>query len=310
MDGLIVVDKPVGPTSHDVVARMRRVLGERRIGHTGTLDPAASGVLPLVVGRATRLARFFDRDLKAYEAEIRLGIETDTYDATGQPCGAAHKGPLPGRPAVDEALDGFRGTFHQHPPPFSAKKIDGRRSYALARAARRAGAASDDVRPVPAAVTVTIHSLQLISMDGEYLRVQLHCTAGFYVRSLAHDLGQRLGIGAHLSGLRRTRSGDLTEDDAHPLESIASRREAAVEALVPMAQMLPRLAAVQLTGPGAARAVRGRDLGPDDVARWVTEGPTLEGTLRHIRLIDERGDLVGIGAEISGGLLHPFVVLG
>src|SRR5688572_16812590 len=115
MDGLIVVDKPVGPTSHDVVARMRRVLGERRIGHTGSLDPAASGVLPLVVGRATRLARFFDRDLKAYEAEIRLGIETDTYDATGQPCGAAHKGPLQRRPAVDEALEGFRGTFHQHP---------------------------------------------------------------------------------------------------------------------------------------------------------------------------------------------------
>src|SRR5438309_6499757 len=126
MDGLLVVDKPSGPTSHDVVARMRRILRERRIGHTGTLDPAATGVLPLVVGRATRLARFLSASDKTYEAAIRLGISTDTCDAQGGPVGAAHQGPWPSRDEIDRALDAFRGQFLQHPPAFSAKKIAGR----------------------------------------------------------------------------------------------------------------------------------------------------------------------------------------
>ena len=156
MDGLLVIDKPVGPTSHDVVARARRVLRERRIGHTGTLDPMASGVLPLVVGRATRLARFFDRDLKRYEAEIRLGVETDTYDAAGRPTRPPYEGPLPERDAVERALDAFRGTFLQQPPPYSAKKIAGRRSYSLARAARHAAATgqpgTESPPPTPEAV--------------------------------------------------------------------------------------------------------------------------------------------------------------
>jgi tRNA pseudouridine55 synthase len=312
MDGLIVVDKPVGPTSHDVVARMRRVLGERRIGHTGTLDPAASGVLPLVIGRATRLARFFDRDVKTYDAEIRLGIATDTYDATGQPTHAAYVGPLPGRDAVDAALAEFHGTFEQQPPPFSAKKIDGRRSYALARAHRvaTAGLSVDAAPLVPKAVPVTVHSLQLVSIGGECIRIRLDCTAGFYVRSLAHDLGQQLGTGAHLLSLRRTRSGDLTEGDAVRFESIASSRAAAVAALVPMARMLPRLAAVQLTGPGAVRAIHGRDLEATDVARWVAEGPSRGGAPRNVRLLNETGDLLGIGSDAADGLLHPFVILG
>ena len=314
MDGLIVVDKPVGPTSHDVVARMRRVLGERRIGHTGTLDPAASGVLPLVIGRATRLARFFDRDVKSYEAEIRLGIETDTYDAAGEPSRPAYDGPLPGQEEVERALEAFRGPFLQHPPPYSAKKIAGRRSYTLARLARRAetrgGESVPSTQQVPAAVPVTVHSLQLVSRQGAFVCIRLDCTAGFYVRSLAHDLGQRLGTGAHLSALRRTKSGDLTERDASPLELIASSQAAALAALVPLSQMLPRLAAVELTGPGAERALHGRDLEPADVVRWVTEGWTREAGLRHVRLIDEEGALLGIGSESPGGLLHPFVILG
>src|SRR4029078_11048888 len=133
MDGLFLVDKPVGPTSHDVVARVRRVLGERRIGHTGTLDPMASGVLPLVIGTATRLAQFLSVDIKRYDATIRLGFATDTYDAVGHPTTAMHAGPMPTRDRIEEALAVFRGTFTQQPPAFSAKKIDGKRSYRLAR---------------------------------------------------------------------------------------------------------------------------------------------------------------------------------
>ncbi len=137
MDGLLVVDKPAGPTSHEVVARVRRALGERRIGHTGTLDPAATGVLPLVLGRATRLARFLSSSEKSYDAVLRLGVATDTNDAQGTPAGAPYQGPLPSREAIDRALDRFRGAFLQQPPAYSAKKIDGERSYRLARAASR-----------------------------------------------------------------------------------------------------------------------------------------------------------------------------
>src|SRR5262245_48463766 len=129
LDGLLIVDKPVGPTSHDVVSRVRRVLRERRIGHTGTLDPLASGVLLLVVGRATRLAQFMTAEAKQYEASIRLGFATDTYDALGLPSSPAHHGELPTRERIEEALDRFRGTFSQQPPAFSAKKIEGQRSY-------------------------------------------------------------------------------------------------------------------------------------------------------------------------------------
>src|SRR5438132_2714272 len=137
MDGVLVIDKPTGPTSHDVVARVRRAIRERRIGHTGTLDPAASGVLPLVIGRATRLARFLSAGEKRYEACIRLGIVTDTGDATGSPIGAVYSGALPSRDAIESALGAFRGTFLQQPPVYSAKMIGGHRSYDLARAAAR-----------------------------------------------------------------------------------------------------------------------------------------------------------------------------
>ena len=137
MDGLLIVDKPAGPTSHDVVARVRRALGVRRIGHTGTLDPAATGVLPLVLGRATRLARFLSASDKAYEAVVHLGVATDTNDAEGAAAGPSYQGPLPSREVIDRALDAFRGTFLQQPPAYSAKKIDGQRSYRLARAASR-----------------------------------------------------------------------------------------------------------------------------------------------------------------------------
>jgi len=294
MDGLLVVDKPAGPTSHDVVAKMRRVLGERRIGHTGTLDPAATGVLPLVLGRATRLARFLSARDKSYEATIRLGVATDTYDGRGEPAGPRYDGPWPARDAIAAALERFRGTFAQQPPAFSAKKIDGVRSYKLARG---------DGGRSPEAVTVTVRALEIVNADRDVITLSVDCTAGFYVRSLAHDLGQALGTGAHLEALRRTRSGDFTLEDALPLDA-AEDKDAACEAIVPLEEMLPGLLAVILTDEGAFHAAHGRDLGPGDVAGGGTLSPTL------CRLLDQRGHLVGI-AEPAGasGLLHPSVVL-
>ena len=307
VDGLIVIDKPSGPSSHDVVARMRRVLGERRVGHTGTLDPMATGVLPLVVGRATRLARFMNAGGKSYEAVVRLGVSTDTADAQGEPVGAAFSGALPSRDTIDRALDAFRGTFLQQPPAFSAKKIGGERSYKLARATHGRGR-------LPEATQVTAFQLNLVGFEGDLVTLALECSSGFYVRSLAHDLGQALGTGAHLAALRRTRSGNATLAGAIPLEAAEADRARARAAVLPLPAMLLELRAVALTPEGVRHALQGRDLGPRDLGLgiWDSEDksriPNPESL--YVRMLDSAGALVGI-AEPSKtpGLLHPSVVL-
>jgi tRNA pseudouridine55 synthase len=296
MDGLLIVDKPAGPTSHDVVARVRRALGEDRIGHTGTLDPIASGLLALVLGRATRLARFLSADDKTYEAEVRLGVATDTYDAQGTDIAPAYEGAMPSESAIERAAAHFVGAFMQQPPPYSAKKIDGKRSYALARANRPA---------LPAPVNVTAHAIDLVSVDGGRVTLRINCSAGFYVRSLAHDLGARLGTGAHLTALRRTRAGDFTLADAISLENIEREPATAAASVVPLAGMLPGLAAAVLTESGVKHVAHGRDVGPADVQE-LRDGSRRGG----VRLIDRQGRLLGIAEPgASSGLLHPSVVL-
>jgi tRNA pseudouridine55 synthase len=316
MNGLLVIDKPAGPTSHDVVARMRRALREPRIGHTGTLDPMATGVLPLVLGHATRLAKFMSASDKAYDAVVRLGIATDTGDAHGAPIGTTSAGPWPTREAIDAALDMFRGTFLQQPPAFSAKRIDGTRSYKLARRARGSdprrtgvGPGSDPVAVsanLPAPTQVTVRHLEIASVEADRVSLRVDCSAGFYVRSLAHDLGARLGIGAHLVALRRTRSGDFGLDAALALDDAERDPERAMRHVIAPAQMLPGLPAVVLTQEGVRRARNGRDLGSDEVEKsGMIPVPTF------VRLLDSAGDLVGIGQPATApGLLHPFVVLG
>jgi tRNA pseudouridine55 synthase len=245
MDGLLVVDKPSGPTSHDVVARMRRALRERRIGHTGTLDPMATGVLLLVVGKATRLAKFLNASDKSYEAVVRFGFATDTADAQGRPLGPVSDRAMPSREAIETALDPFRGTFLQQPPAFSAKKINGQRSYKLARDARLKPSRSEDpVHPadpalpalpaLPAPVSVTTSRLEIVAIEADTVTLRVDCSAGFYVRSLAHDLGERLGVGAHLAALRRTRTGDFGLDRALALDAAQSDPQRAAGALVPL----------------------------------------------------------------------------
>ena len=326
MDGLLVVDKPAGITSHDVVARVRRIVKERAVGHTGTLDPAATGVLPLVLGKATRLARFLSATDKSYEAVVTLGISTDTADSAGSPIGAPYSGPLPSRQAIDRALDAFRGPFTQEPPAYSAKKIGGKRSYKLARAA---SAAASNLRPSsgaqppslplrPTSVPVVVHRLDLLDVDGDRVALRVDCSAGFYVRSLAHDLGLALGTGAHLSALRRTRSGQWTLADALPLDVAERAHDQAVGHVIPLARMLEDLPAVILTAEGVRRAAHGRDVGPADIQDTLGVGirelglgmGDLGSVPPYVRLTDRAGDLVGIARPATTlGLLHPSVVL-
>lgn len=319
MDGLLIVDKPSGPTSHDVVARVRRALREKRIGHTGTLDPLASGVLPLVVGRATRLARFIGGD-KAYDATIRLGLNTDTGDALGVPTSTPYRGPWPDRATIDAALDRCRGTFLQQPPAFSAKKIAGRRSYALARKARAQAATVDEetdpqtdgevVVPLPDPVEVTAYAIELLEVEEDRVRVAVRCSAGFYIRSLAVDLGAAVGTGAHLTALRRTEAAGVGLDRAVPLARLEAGDGAT--ALVPLEQMLTGLLAVSLTEGGVAHVRFGRTLGPADASAGFAAAVAAISADRSlaVRLLGPSGLLVAMaGVADAPGLLHPGVVL-
>jgi tRNA pseudouridine55 synthase len=322
VDGLLIVDKPVGPSSHDVVARVRRILDEPRVGHTGTLDPAASGVLPLVIGRATRLARFLSDSTKEYLAVVRLGIATNTYDATGEPVSPRYSGPLPDVAVVERALVSFRGSFEQQPPAYSAKKRGGVPSYKRAR--RRDRSAAQDARSdetalttsgddQPSPVTVTVSRLEIAMLDGCRLHLRIECGAGFYVRSLAHDLGQRLGTGGHLESLRRTRSGDAEIAQATPLDVLEdpeSGLERARKAVIPLSQMLPTLPALKLTFAGVEHTKNGCELNPADFERSAALLGKETPPVGLVRLFSPDGQLVAMAApSTTPGLLHPSVVL-
>ena len=296
-DGVLVVDKPQGPTSHDVVTLARRALGVSRIGHTGTLDPMATGVLPLVIGRATRLAQFLTASDKDYEATVAFGRTTNTYDAMGTIITTS--GERPTRDQVEQALGRFRGTFEQTPPAFSAKNIAGARSYDIARKAR------DGVVTLPKAVTITVRELNLLSCDGETAVLQMRVTAGFYVRSLAHDLGAALGMGGVLTALRRTRSGEFGLEGSVPLADVLQAgREALAARLLPFSLLLPELPAVTLRGPEqVVRIKNGVEIAPADLLAALTPLPEL------VRVIGADGTLVALARPAkTPGFLHASVV--
>jgi tRNA pseudouridine55 synthase len=298
MDGVLLIDKPSGPTSHDVVARLRATSGERSIGHTGTLDPLATGLLPLVLGRATRLSRFLTGRDKTYEADIWLGVSTDTDDALGQPVGIP-AGSLPDDSAIDRALEAFRGTFGQVPPDHSAKKIGGRKAYELAR--------KDEAVPLKP-VTVTVSGLEPTGRGGNLIHVRLTATAGFYVRALARDLGRALGCGAHLAALRRTRIGAFAVERALPLAEAERLGGDIRTALMSPAEALADLPAVQPTEAGLTRARHGNSLGLEHLqGHWIP--PQAGRDTQPIRILSAEGELIGV-AHARGGLLHPAVVLG
>ena len=297
VNGVLVVDKPAGPTSHDVVARVRRALGETRIGHTGTLDPLATGVLALVIGPATRLAQFLSSDDKEYVASVRLGMSTPTYDAEGVTDGSdARLEAEVGVNDVDGALASFRGTYFQTPPPFSAKKIAGVRAYQRARMRQ-----AIELKPVE----VTVSALDVIAMAGARLELRVVCSSGFYVRTLAHQLGQRLGCGAYLEALRRTRAGAFTLAGAVPLDEIQTAPATAIERLVPIGQLLPGFPRAVLNEAGVRRVMHGNSIGPAE----LEEQPDIAGFPTKIRLFDRAGMLLALADREPGGLLHPAVVL-
>lgn len=302
-DGVLVVDKPEGPTSHDVVTLTRRVLGVSRIGHTGTLDPLATGVLPLVIGRATRLAQFLTASDKSYEATIAFGRTTDTYDAKGREVSTCERRPTGDE--LDAALHQFRGAFEQTPPAYSAKNIDGERSYELARKTeRRGGTSVPPARPKP--VTVTARHVDVLAFDGETTRLSMQVTAGFYVRSLAHDLGEALGCGAVLIALRRTRSGEFGLAPAVALEEVLSSSPDHLAArMVPMSALLADLPAVTLRGAAnLERLKNGVEVAPGDLMTPLATLPPL------VRLLEPAGDLVGLAKPgKTPGCLHGWVVL-
>lgn len=308
LSGVLVVDKPEGPTSHDVVSLTRRVLGVSRIGHTGTLDPMATGVLPLVVGRATRLAQFLTASDKSYDATIAFGRTTDTYDARGREMSSCATRPT--REQLEDTLVKFQGEFEQTPPAYSAKNIGGERAYELARKAARSAAAHPDdtapaVRPTP--VRVSARRIDLLDFDGDTARLSMQVSAGFYVRSLAHDLGAALGCGGMLVALRRTRSGEFGLSAAVPLaEVLQSKREDLAGRIMPMSGLLSDLPAVTLRGAAnLERLKNGVEMGPGDlVAPLSTPAPI-------VRLVGADGDLVGLARPGKApGFLHGWVVLG
>jgi tRNA pseudouridine55 synthase len=307
MDGVLIIDKPGGLTSHDVVAVARRALRESRIGHTGTLDPLATGVLPLAIGRATRLVRFLIASDKDYLATIRFGATTDSYDADGEETSRTDR--HPDRSAVDDALGGLRGRYEQLPPPFSAKKIGGRRAYDLARR-------HEDVTLTPVPVDVT--RADLLAFDGWSAQVAVTCSAGFYVRRFAHSLGQEVGTGAFLEALQRTRSGQFSLDEAMGLDDLTSdrevptardgSREAVLEWLIPLPDLLTDFPSVIVTDEGRVWVGHGRELDP----RVFAPDPRspAPGASGWTRVFDEHGHLLAVAtAGHSPGSLHPAVVL-
>ena len=293
MDGVIVVDKPTGWTSHDVVNRMRRIAGTKKVGHLGTLDPMATGVLPLVIGRATRLAQFFLHADKVYEATVRFGFSTNTYDIDGTPTS----------PEVPVHLDcdlvrrellRFVGKIPQIPPAVSAKKIAGTPAYKLARKN-----VEFELKPVE----VEIYSIDLLGCERADVRIRVHCGAGTYVRTIAHDLGQLLGTGAYLAELRRTEAGGFDLPMARTLEQLAELAAAGSlsESLIPAAQLLPEFPSERVDASTAGFIRQGRDF-------RISPFRAASGA-KYVKAVGEDGELVAIGEVRLPNLYHPVLVL-
>jgi len=306
MDGVLIIDKPTELTSHDVVARVRHILHERRIGHTGTLDPFATGVLVLLIGKGTRLAQFLSGDDKEYDAIIRLGYATDTGDRTGRPIDGPQHAQLGkwNEQEIQTALAGLRGWIDQVPPMYSAKKRDGKKLYELARR-------GEEVDREP--VRVCIHEFTAIRSEGQLvkdnldgtfdLRAHVICSSGTYVRTLAEDFGKRLSVGAHLAELRRTRVGDFRVATAVTLDDlkVSFAEEALGGLLLPLNAALSKLPFVHLSGQDVRNVSHGREIKVEG-SKW-TDG-------ENVKMCDTEEQLIAIGQYDAGAqLIHPRVVL-
>jgi tRNA pseudouridine55 synthase len=290
MNGLLILDKPSGLTSHDVVSIVRRATGERSIGHLGTLDPMATGVLPLLLGKHTRLAQFFGKAEKRYTGSIRFGFATDTFDAEGEPATEAA--------ALTHSLEDLRalatrfsGQIDQVPPVYSAKKINGVPAHKLARAGK-------DVPVKPA--RITIHNFELTSLDGDLAEFVMHVSAGGYVRSVAHELGEAAGCGAHLASLRRTQAGDFDLAQSITVEELKALTPAEIEQRLPHPRtLLPEMPSVIVDEQTAGRIRNGMQV---NVAEF--SGAPL------LKVFSGPRELLAIAQRVAGTLVQPIVVMG
>jgi tRNA pseudouridine55 synthase len=292
--GVLVVDKPSGPTSHDAVERVRSVLGQPRAGHTGTLDPFATGALAVCLGKATRLARFLAEGDKVYHATVRLGFATTTDDRLGEPLGEAR--PVSPEPvAVQAACRALTGALMQVPPLYSAKRVAGQRMYDLAR---------QGVAVAREAVPVTVHALDVLACADDRVELEVRCSPGTYVRALARDLGEALGVGGHLYDLRRTRTGAFGLEHAVAWDDLAARGR---EAVLPLSSLLTDLPGVTVGSEGLAYLKNGRPLGRAQVRAGF---PSADPPPR-LRVLDDSGALLalavprGFGAAVPGLPLEP-----
>ena len=290
VNGVMIVDKPAGWTSHDVVARMRRLVGERSIGHLGTLDPMATGVLPLVLGRMTRLCQFYSASEKAYEGTIRLGVATDTYDCDGDPVGVQQEVNVT-LEEVRSTASGFCGLISQVPPPFSAKKIKGVPAYKLARRKQEV-----ELQPVE----VEVKEFTVASVESGLVEFRCRVSSGTYVRSLAHELGQKLGTGAHLASLRRTAVAEFTVEQSHTLEAVAEAagRGLLEELLVHPRQLLPGIPSVTADDEAVGKIRHGRTVNLPEMSRS-----------QFVKVFVGQSELICIASRVAGTLFHPKVVL-
>jgi tRNA pseudouridine55 synthase len=293
-DGVIVVNKPEGWTSHDVVGKVRGIAGTRRVGHLGTLDPIATGVLPLMIGQATRLARFWEGSEKIYEAVVRFGFATSTYDRAGEPCGP-DTNPNITADQIEACLAPMRGEIAQVPPPVSAKKVDGVPAYKLAR---------KNIHVDLAPVKVSVYELTLLEAEGATARLRVRCSAGTYIRSIAHQLGISLGCGAHVEALVRTQSGPFRLDQAFTIEQLQNLKNEGRwnEALVAMSDLLPEFPGVFVDDVVAATIRHGRAFNVSPFR--VNAGSP------HVKAIGPDGRLVAIGQIALPHTYHPVVVFG
>ncbi len=289
MNGALVVDKPAGMTSHDVINRVRRIFGEKSVGHLGTLDPMATGVLPVVLGRYTRLAQFFSDSIKGYEGEIRFGFATDTYDADGEASSTICNTEALTLQVIVEASRRFLGRQEQVPPSYSAKKVKGVPAYKHAR--------KNQVVEL-AAVPIEVFEFEILDFADGRARFRALVSPGAYIRSLAHDLGRELGVGAHLSALRRTRAGEFTLEIAHTLQELEGMGAALPTVLMHPRELLPELPSVTVT---------------DEVASYIRNGRAVNlsdySSAKFVKVFHGQTELIAIASRVAGTLFHGKTVL-
>jgi tRNA pseudouridine55 synthase len=289
VNGLLILDKPEGMTSHDVVVRVRRAAGETSVGHLGTLDPMATGVLPLLLGKYTRLAQFYGAHAKAYTGTIRFGFATDTYDAEGVMVGEAARPELT-LDAVRATAERFKGEMEQMPPPVSAKKIGGKPAYKIARTG-----GVPELKPV----RITIAEFSIDSLSGDVAAFAMRVSAGGYVRSVAHEMGQALGCGAHLKSLRRTASGPFVLADALSLDEVeALGRAGELGARLPH----PRTLLLEMPSVTADEQTVGR------LRNGMQVNLPEYSDAEFVKIFAGQRDLVAIGRRVAGTLFQPVVV--